>query len=149
MRAKLCKHSTWAEPRVFLGLKASSFHTLSSSAALNLEGFSFQIPSANLGLECLSLQDLLLDKLSLSSSLWTLAVWFKSAVLAQTPFQADWFKMASLSFWLDCSAWKKCPWTPWTTLSPRAALKQPLFSVWPHDSWLILSLTHSSQIAQT
>ena len=51
------------------------------------------------------LRGLLLNKLILSSSFWALASWFESSVLAQTSFQADWFKLASLGFSLNCSAW--------------------------------------------
>jgi len=75
---KLYKYITWAELGAFLtipglGLEASSFYTVYSSASLNLEGFSFQPLSANLGLECFSLWDVLLDKLTLYCSFWTMA----------------------------------------------------------------------------
>jgi hypothetical protein len=43
--------------------------------------------------------------LILSSSFWTLAGWFTSAALAQTPLQDDRFNLASLSLSLNCSAW--------------------------------------------
>lgn len=47
---------------------------------------------------------LLLNKLSLSSSFWTPACCFNSAVLAQTSLQADWVKLAYLGFRLNSSA---------------------------------------------
>lgn len=34
------------------------------------------------------------------SSFWSLAGWLSSVAPAQTPLQADWFDLASLSFWL-------------------------------------------------
>ena len=51
------------------------------------------------------LKGLLLNKLTLFSFCWTLADWFSSVVLVQTPLQDDWFNLASLSFSLNCSAW--------------------------------------------
>ena len=52
-------------------------------------------------------QRLMLNKLTLSSSFRLLAGCFNSAVLAQTPLQADWFNLSSLSFSLNCSAWSQ------------------------------------------
>lgn len=46
----------------------------------------------------------MLNKLILSSSVWVLAGWFNSTILAQTPLQEYWFSLASL-FLLNCSAW--------------------------------------------
>ena len=50
-------------------------------------------------------QGILFNKLTLSCFLWTLAGWFYSSILAETHVQADWFKLVSLSFSLNCSAW--------------------------------------------
>jgi hypothetical protein len=69
--------------------------TNSSQTSPDLEGFSFQPPSAKLSLEYFSLQDLLLNKFIISISFWTLAGWFNSTVLAQMPLQVDWFKLTS------------------------------------------------------
>lgn len=44
------------------------------------------------------------SKLMLSSSFWNLAGWFNT-VAVQSPFQADWHNLDSLSFSLNCSAW--------------------------------------------
>lgn len=52
---------------------------------------------------CLS--SLLMNKLVLSRSFWALADWFNSAVLDQMPLQPAWFKVDSLSFCLNYSAW--------------------------------------------
>jgi hypothetical protein len=73
---KLWKYKDWAEPKP--------------------EGISFQPPSTNLGLECFCLQAIMQNKVTLSSSFWTPAGWFNSAVLCQTSTQADWFKLVSL-----------------------------------------------------
>ena len=74
--------------------------TNSSQTSPDLEGFSFQPPSADLGLECFSPWNLLLNKLNLSTSFWTLPGWFNSAVLAQT--ESNWPHSQPL---LNCSAW--------------------------------------------
>jgi hypothetical protein len=57
-----------------------------------------------------------INSLPLSSSFWAVADWFNWAVLAQTPLQADWFKLASLCFSLNCSNGENCLWCPLTEL---------------------------------
>ena len=61
-----------------------------------------------------------LNKLTSSRSFLSLSGWFNSAVLAQTPIQADSFKFAPLCFSLNCSAWAShwiyCLWTLHTEL---------------------------------
>lgn len=105
-----------------LGLEAPSLQIIQSSASPDSEGFSFQPPSASLGLERFSLWDLLLNELiTFACSFWALVGWFNSAVLVQTPFQDDWFSFYQfltellcleklpLNFtklnWTDCNDW--------------------------------------------
>jgi hypothetical protein len=66
--------------------------------------------------KCFSLC-LLPKKLTISSSFWTLASWFNSAVLAQIPLRADWFKLASqLLIELFCLERLSLNSTNWTAL---------------------------------
>ena len=53
--------------------------------------------------------DWLLNKLTLPSSFWSPTGWLNAAVLAQTPLQADWFNLNSLSAFdiLLCLAWNQ------------------------------------------
>ena len=81
---------------------SSAFYIMVSSSS------SCWAPDTNVSFICQIEFLFLLNKLSLSSSFWTLPGWFNSAVLSQTPLQADWFKLASLSYSLD---WPPCPQT--------------------------------------
>jgi hypothetical protein len=108
------------------------------------------------------LRGLLLNKLILSSSFWTLAGWFNSAVLAQTPLQADWLCLS-----LNCSSYPQAMaissngvvfyslawtasidshWILWTHsvlhYSALTALTFSWLTLFLHCSW-IASLSHA------
>lgn len=91
-----------------------------------------------------SLRVLLLNKLMLNMSCWSLGSWDNSALLTQTTVQANRFKMASLKLLIELlflkvflwSTWLNCPnFNCWAQLHQNellllfTAFKYPLFSV--------------------